>query len=375
MALTLSTLPPIYPAYSSNLILNASSTGATTKTYYQFRTYINSVLTDTFNYFADPITFDATINLSTVLSTFFESAVYAVTGNTCMEFIPDSVIPYQVLVYVYDSGNTFVESGATPTLYMFNGCVNSEENFTMSDYLHLDTNAKFLTNWQTTREIRPDSYAYIQTLNGNYGSGYTSDFQGIVVRRYQADLSTSAVTITGASASVKAIINLDVSPNSLNVLFPNFIDSNTSYYTVESRFRPQNLITININTENKLTKSYNFLYMNRLGGLDFFTAVKTSENNYKVTRNQLEQFVPKKTYYTQSQRTTSVQTQFLTAAQADGLKELFTASAIKLWFNGKMNDVKIVNASVQVLDRYPKDKFIQYVIDFEYNYRNFNQQF
>jgi hypothetical protein len=108
--------------------------------------------------------------------------------------------------------------------------------------------------------------------------------------------------------------------------------------------------------------------------LDCFTATKVSNDEYKVKKEKLEQFVTQKTYYTDSQRTTNIQTQYLSAYQADRLKELFTSSAVKLWFNGKMNDITITN-SFTVPDRYPHDKFIQIPIEFQYNSKNFSQQF
>lgn len=376
MAVTLSSLPVIYPVYNNNLILDAYYTGATNTHYYQFNVYIGTGLTDSFNYPASPLDYHAVINLSTVLSTYFETQVYTVTGITMFEAIPDSIVSYHVQVSVYNSGNTFVTSGITNTGYTFNGCINMEENLNMVDFIMSSASTgNFLTNWHTDRSITIDDYAYLSVITGDYGTGYTSQFGGVIITRYQSDGSTSQITKTYSGTS-KSIVNIDISPKSINVWDVGFIDTNTLYYTVdEINGYGTTEMKICITKEYKLTKFYNFLYVNRMGGIDFFTAVKVSSDDYKITKEQLEQFVTKKTYYTNADRITTILTQFLSAYQAARLQELFTAGACKLWFNGKMNDITITNNKVIVLDRYPKDKFIQYEIEFKYNYKNFIQQF
>lgn len=376
MALNLSALPVIFPVYNNNLILDAYYTSATTKHYYKFDVYINSILLDSFNYPANPIDKHAMINLSTVLSTYFETVVYQPSGITMFEAISDSIVPYYVKVSVYNSGNTYVTSGSTTTAYTFNGCINLEESLTMSDYIMSGASTGyFLTNWHTNRSIMLDDYAYLQVITGKYGTGYNSGFGGVRITRYQLDGTSSAITKTYTNTN-KAIVNMDISPKSINVWNPYFINAMTDFYTIEE-INGYNKITMRIDIikEYKITKFYNFLYVNRMGGLDFFTAVKVSDDEYKIKKEQLEQFTTRKTYYTDSERLTTVQTQFLSAYQAARLQELFTAGACKLWFNGKVNDITVTNNKVVVLDKYPKDKFIQYSIEFVYNYKNFVQQY
>jgi hypothetical protein len=376
MAISLSALPVIYPVYNNNLILDVSHTGATSNHYYRFDVYMGTGLTDSFNYPANPLDYHATINLSTVLSTYFETDVYSVVGITMFEEVPDSVVEYHVNVSLYSSGDTFVESGTTPTRYTYNGCTNMEESFTMMDYfMKITSSGYFLTDWHNDRQITINDYLYLQVLGGDYGSGYTSNFSGVTITRYQTDGSTSTITKT-YTGTTNCIVNIDISPVSINSNNPAFITTDTQYYTVAEK-NGYSLTTLRVDLikEYKLTKFYNFSYVNRLGGIDCFTAVKVSNDEYKIKKEQLEQFVTKKTYYTNAARTTTVLTQFLSAYQAAKLKDLFVSPAVKLWFNGKMNDIRITNGSIVVLDRYPKDKFIQYQIEFEYNYKNFIQQF
>jgi hypothetical protein len=372
---TLTSLPTVFPVYNNNLILNASHSASTSNHYYEFKIIFDGVQTDVFNYYADPRTFDATINLSTVLSTYFESQVYQPSGITMFERIAKSVIPYHVEVKLYNSGNTLVDSAVMNATYVFNGCSNAEEQLDMQDFIMSGaTSGYFLTNWHTQKTITLDDYNYISVLTGKYGSGYNSGFGGVRITRHQYD-GSSAVITKSYSDDTKAIVNIDISPKSINVWDMDFINSDTEYYEVqEIQGYSKQVMRIDINQEFKIKKFYNFIYVNRMGGLDCFTATKVSNDEYKVKKEKLEQFVTQKTYYTDSQRTTNIQTQYLSAYQADRLKELFTSSAVKLWFNGKMNDITITN-SFTVPDRYPHDKFIQIPIEFQYNSKNFSQQF
>lgn len=375
MALVFTTLPPIYPVYSDNLILSVSESGATSNHYYRFDVYINAALQDSFNCPADPTTYAAAINLSTILSTYFESNTYTPTTINLIETDTAAVVPYYVIASLYSSGNTLVCTAQTSTYYVFNGCVNAEEVFDITDYLiNSGSTGRFLTNWHTDRSLTMNDYGYLQVLHGNYGTGYVSQFGGISITRHQFDGSTQTITESYTGTS-KGIINIDISPKSINVWNADFINDNTEYYLVEEingyTLEP---LRVDIIREKKLTKFYNFNYVNRRGGMDFFTAVKVSENKYKIKKSDLEQYSTRKVYYTNTERTTTVLTQFLSAYQAEKLQELFNSPAVSLWFNDKMNSVKIVN-SIVVPDRYPKDKFIQYEIEFEYNNRYYTQQF
>ena len=60
---------------------------------------------------------------------------------------------------------------------------------------------------------------------------------------------------------------------------------------------------------------------------------------------------------------------------ADKLKELYFSPAIYVWFNNKLTPVRIITNSLPVLDRYPKDKFQQFTVEFSFLNKNYVQQY
>lgn len=374
MALTITSLPTVSLVYTNNLTITATETTATSLYTYRFNIFVNGVLQDSFIYPANPITFDATIDLSPLISTNFESEVFIPTA--VIEIIPDSIIFFYVSVAVYDENNSIVNTGSIPTVNVFNGCENIDENFDIFDYIMRDTSNKgyFLTNYQKDRQITLNDKAYIQALNGSYtGVEYDTDFNGITVTRYQKNGTTDTLDVN-FNTGTDAILNIDISPSTLNSITPDFINEDTLYYDTEEinglSIKP---IRTNLIEEFKHTKFYNFMYVNRLGGTDYFTAVKTSDNQYKNKKKLLDQFTIQKTYNIEVQRTTTVLTQFICPEQSDGLQEMFSSPAVKLWFNGKWYDIRIITKRIIIRDRYPKSDFIQYEIEFEYNNRYFTQ--
>jgi hypothetical protein len=265
-------------------------------------------------------------------------------------------------------------SGTTGGKYVFNGCANSEDNFNTSDFIMSGTSGGyFLTNWHTNREITLNDKAWISVISGNYGV-YISNFDGVTVTRYQLDGTSSGITFNPSPITAVAIINIDVSPAKINANYTNFINSQTEYYTIQERDNYSKIIMkIKIIQENKITKYYNFLYLNKLGGTDFYTFVKVSDENLKIGKKILDQYTQQKVYYTDVDKSIAVQSQFLSAYQINNLKELFHSSAVKMWKDGHLYDVRILNTDLVVLDRYPKTNFIQVMIEFSYNNRYYTQ--
>jgi len=378
MAIVLTSLPPVFPVYNSSLILNASHSGATNTHYFRFDVYLDSVLIDTFNYPCHPLDFDATIDLSTVLSTGFVSSVYTPSGTTVCELVPDSVKPYYVVANLYTSGDTYVASASTPTCYVFNGSFNTEDGFDMKDFIMYTNTTKkgrFLTNYSTNRVVMTGDTAFLSVLLGSYGTNYNVITSGFKFRSYSSTGLQQTYNVM-YSDSPKSILNLNISPSVLNSESAGFIDSDTIYYTIDE-FSGRNSIQMRVDIlkEYKLKKYYNFVYMNRLGGMDNFTAVKVSADEYSYKKDTLDQFTIQKQFYQQTERSTVVMTQFLSAYQAEKLQELFESPAVRLYFNNTWNSVRIINKKLVVPDRYPKDRFIQYEIEFQYNNKYYNQQY
>lgn len=378
MAVSLNSLNVLQPVYTDNLQLSIS--GATGNTcYYQLKLYIAGILQDTFNYPASPTSpYTADINVSTLLQSYFESSVYLPTGTTNLfELVPNSVILYRLDVSVYTALNALMFTGTTNGKYCFNGCANIEDNFDIKDFIMSGASAgNFLTNWHTNRAITINDKAYISVLSGNY-SDYISNFDGVIVTRYQYDGSSSGVTFDATGTITdKCIINIDVSPAKINANTgcTDFINAQTEYYTIQERQGySKQIMSIYVVQEYKITKFYNFMYVNKLGGLDFFTFVKVSNEEYLIKKGLLDQYTVQKVYYTDVEKTTVVQSQFLSAYQADKLKELFNSPAVKLWKDGKWYDIGITNKKLVVLDRYPKDRFQQFEIEFQYSNKYYSQ--
>jgi hypothetical protein len=375
MALTLSSLPSIYPVYTDNLNFTAFESTANANFTYNFSVYYNGVNIDTFDYFADPTIFNAEINLSTILQTQFTSTVFNKTGTTVFDFINNTINSYYIQVRCYNAANSLISSGITATRYVYNGIENTFETFSKNDYVfNSASTANFLTKWNTERAITINDKAYINTIIGAYGD-INSSFAGIIITRYQSDNTISAATFTNTDNTTKKILNIDVSPANINANVAGFINTNTLYYTItEKNNRQKEIMKINIVKEYKNSNYYNFLYLNSLGGIDFFTSVKNYSYNYTITKELLDQFNTQKVYNTDINQVVNTATQILSIYQADKLKELFYSPAVKVWNNNILNDIRITNQNLVVTGKYPKDT-IYYVINFMYNNKFYNQKY
>jgi hypothetical protein len=217
--------------------------------------------------------------------------------------------------------------------------------------------------------------AYVSTVIGQY-TGYPSAFGGITITRYQTNGTSSGVTFTNSNNTTKCIMNIDVTPSKINTTYPNFISSDTEYYTIkEKNNRTNEVMRIDIIKEYKLTKFYNFLYLNSLGGTDFFTFTKVSSDKYDVTRKTLDQFTIQKVYNTTVDKEVEVLSDWISQYQNDKVKELYYSPAVKLWFNSLLNDIQVTLKSFTVRDRYPKNDLISHTISFKYNYKYYVQKY
>lgn len=380
----ISDLHEIYPVYSTDLILevNGGQGGIPHDYTIGFDVYINRIVNnytfyDLIDSFKTPISKSRSkIDLSPILATQITSDAYTAKQSGLTEFISNGIRAYYVDAKAYDENNQLVTGTSTGIKYIFNGCADITEDFEMSNFIMSSGNSgKFLTNYNSSRNITINGTAYLQTITGDYGTGLASNISGFRITRYQSDLSSSGITSSWINNTDKRIININLSPDSINYLYPDFINDDTEYIVVnELGGYNTNTIKTIIIKEHKLKKFYNFIYTNRLGGTDYFSAVKVSDNTFKYKKKYLNQYYDKKLYNNEIKRTTSVLTQFMTSSQSDGLKELFSSPAIKLQLDGNLYDVNILNKRAVVRDRYPKNSLIQYEIEFEYNNKKFIQQ-
>jgi hypothetical protein len=163
---------------------------------------------------------------------------------------------------------------------------------------------------------------------------------------------------------------VDCSPSHINATHAGFINDDTEWYGVkEKNNKSITEMRVNMVKEYQVDKFYHFVYLNQAGGLDCFTAVKVSNNEYKIEKELLDQYLIQKVYNTAVEDTVTVQTQFLSTHTADKLKELFYSPAVKLYFDNTVNDIRITNTKLVVLDKFPKDKMKTYAITFMYNQR------
>lgn len=391
MNVLFSELPAISPVYNDNLILTISGASGNTM-YYAVTLVVNSITGDTFSYPAAPTSpFTANLNLSPLLATYFTSNVYIPSyPYQLMEKISNSIFNYYIIAKLYTANNTLKATAVTPTGYIFNGAYNKEDNFAITDYIINNSKGNFLTNWLTNREITvsgqtinnvgievyapTNDLAFVNVLTGQYGSSYNTAFSGVKITRHQLNGSTSTITSSYTDNTTKTLVNINISPSVLNSHSSGFINGDTDYYTIEDLLGyTKQPMRINIVRDHKITNFYNFLWLNKLGGVDFYTFTKVSNQNYKISKQKLDQYLNQKVFYTDSQKSIIVQSQYLTSYMADKLKELPQSPAVYVWFQGKLTAVQIITASLAVLDKYPKDNFQQFVIEFTFNNRNYLQ--
>lgn len=377
MAINFTTEPAtLSPVYTDELKVGALEDTTTNLSYYTVELYINFALVDEFVYFPSPIDDSIEFDLSPMLSTYFESAVYQPTGTTVFEVIPDSIVQYHYIIRTFTDADVQISSTAPSDHYMFNGCFNSADDLSMTDFIMSSGDTgNFLTNWDTNRDITLNDNAYLNVIIGDFGVGLVSDFGGIVLQVIKLD-GTLSNHLLPDSTSTKSILNINISPSIINGIFGDLINEDTKYLNIKE-YGARNRIDMKINIiqENKFSKFYNFIYLNHLGGLDFFTATKVSNEDYSISKKYLDQFSTKKVYDTSVDEEIVVLTQPILASAAKGLKELFISPAVMVDLNDNYNSVIITNSKIVIQDRYPKVNIIQMSISFQYNYKYYVQKF
>ena len=375
MSTTLSTLNNLSPVYSDNLKLTVSESTASSAFTYIFIITLNTTVIDTFRYFADPITFNAIIDLSPILSKYFTSEIYTPLGDV-IESISDSIFTYSVAVTTYNASNQVVDTANTGNKYVFNGCEDVQDNFDIDDFIfQTGKTSNFLTNWNTNRMITINDKAYLNTIIGNYTTN-VSAFSGIEVTRYQSDNTISSVEYNNTDNTNKRIINLDVSPDTINIINSNFLNSDTLYYTIKELNDRENVIMrINIIQKYKHTDYYNFLYMNKLGGIDFISAGVSPIEEIKIKKEILDHYETLKVYNISSTNEIIVLTELLTIDQFNYLYNLFTSPAVEVYYETILSSINITNRKIEKISKYPKSDMLRRVIEFEFNNKKYIQQF
>jgi len=375
MSTTLSTLNNLSPVYSDNLKLTVSESTASSAFTYIFIITLNTTVIDTFRYFADPITFNAIIDLSPILSKYFTSEIYTPLGDV-IESISDSIFTYSVAVTTYNASNQVVDTANTGNKYVFNGCEDVQDNFDIDDFIfQTGKTSNFLTNWNTNRMITINDKAYLNTIIGNYTTN-VSAFSGIEVTRYQSDNTISSVEYNNTDNTNKRIINLDVSPDTINIINSNFLNSDTLYYTIKELNDRENVIMrINIIQKYKHTDYYSFLYMNKLGGIDFISAGVSPIEEIKIKKEILDHYETLKVYNISSTNEIIVLTELLTIDQFNYLYNLFTSPAVNVYYETILSSINITNRKIEKISKYPKSDMLRRVIEFEFNNKKYIQQF
>lgn len=374
MSLTLSTLPNIYPVYNDDLELTATESTADANFVYNFTISLNGTVIDSFNYFADPISFDATINLNHILAPHFESSVYTNTTNI-MEIIPSSVYYYTVTVKSY-SGSTLIDTEVTSTKYVYNGCYDKQDQFDIDDYIFQTAKlSNFLTRWNNNRILTLNDKAYLTTISGNYTT-YVSNFGGIEVTAYNSNFTVVSHTFAYTGNVNKGLLSIDISPSRLNQDYTGFITSNTLYYTVkEINNKTNTVMRIDLITNKKHSDYYNFIYLNKFGGIDFITSTSLSTTSIDVEKEILDQYTIQKVYNTVIEEEVNTLTEYISYEQNNAVQDLFSSSAVKVYFNSLLSDVRITTDKHLLRKRYPKNDLIRLDINFIYNNKKYIQQY
>lgn len=299
------------------------------------------------------------------------------------------------------TGTTIYPNLAYSSGYTWNSTLKYEQQpyFNWTNFQLSGVTGRFLTNAPLTQKIRANERASLSFLNFSGGNAsYPTVPKYFRVRSYQNSGGSRSVYITDSVNTASTISQ--TTPNLLqhlgcgpwnfsqltsNMLFNSslpVINTNTDYkYDITGMYTDDNgvlqpcssAMTYSIDTNCYRYQPVRFMWLNKLGGMDYFTALLVSRHTNNITRNTFQKVLPfnyvvgnrgKTVTDVDIQETVVVTTDWVTDAESTWLQEFFQSpEAYELHDDGTILPIIIDNASVE-----DKKKINDGLINYEFNY-------
>ena len=301
--------------------------------------------------------------------------------------------------YWVDFGEVYDVSG-TPTIFANLGSYyssgdNAKSSNAVFDFLDwsktaytildIDSSNRTLNQQTFMEKLRQDEQKFITMF----------DPQGVLAYIRISLLNASMGVIIQSTAGYTPVsgitsINIAKAGNSfgyyLTVYNAAFTNPNAVYYSVEGLNSSEDLLFQNIyliDTSCTKYESVRLHWLNNLGAFDSFTFMKVSRNRTEVERKQYKKFQPldyaktfraKTNYYTKASDSITINSDYLTDAEYEGMKQLIESPIVMYEIDSNTYvPVNIVETNYEQ-KRYVNDRRMSNIeLTIQYTFDNFRQ--
>ena len=254
------------------------------------------------------------------------------------------------------------------------------------------TQKKFLTNAPLSQSVRPETNSWLYFMTD------TNIVSKLVLRTYNSSGSLlSSYTLsnpdTDMSNDANRFLRVPAGPANAGSAFSTTLDETIGSYTLHLADSGSNIIseifTFIINTDITKYTWYRLHFLNKLGGFDSFDFRYVSRSKINVNRANYKKYAGTETggtwsyasdergysqYDTHIRDSITLNSDWITDAQAAWLEELFTSPAVYL----ERSDCSLVAINISAnsfeIQKKANDKLINIQLDFSYTYDRYRQR-
>jgi len=307
--------------------------------------------------------------------------------------------------YVIKFGEEYGSDPAGPTQYLslvtdtkryiYNSVFDFPDfiGYNQTDWLiATSTQKKFLTNAPLSQSVRPGTNSWLYFMTD------TNIVSKLVLRTYNTggtllssyNLSNPDTDMTN---DANRFLRVPVGPANAGSAFSTTIDGTIGSYTLHLEDSSSNVIseifTFKINTEITKYTWYRLHFLNKMGGFDSFDFRYVSRSKINITRSNYKKYTGTESggawsyasdergysqYDTLIQDTITVNSDWITDAEANWLEEMFTSPAVYL----ERSDRSLVAVNIDTnsfeIQKKQNDKIINIQLDFSYAYDRYRQR-
>jgi len=265
--------------------------------------------------------------------------------------------------------------------------------YNQTDWLiAVSTQKKFLTNAPLSQSVRPGTNSWLYFMTD------TNIVSKLVLKTYNSSgtlLSSYSLSNpdTDMSNDGNRFLRVPAGPANAGTAFSTTLDGTIDSYTLHLEDSSSNVIseifTYKINTEITKYTWYRLHFLNKMGGFDSFDFRYLSRSKINVTRSNYKKYTGTESggawsyvsdergysqYDTLIQDTITVNSDWITDAQAGWLDELFTSPAVYLERSDRSLLAINIDTNSFEIQKKANDKVINIQLDFSYAYDRYRQR-
>lgn len=307
----------------------------------------------------------AKIDIQNVLQAYFEMSV--LTHEAFVLDYSTGILPYSITAYS-KVGDSSTSSDTDSGYYVFGGVDQYNRCWDASTFLFADgEDGKFLSNWDTERDIHIEDDVYFQTF---YGSALNSCLDKLEIVTY--DGTDSSINVIDLSTGLNytddaSIISFNLGPVAINAKFDaSIITEDTQYYTIRDQDLDSQLYRVNIKSiDRRFNDYYRIFYVNSYGATEAFNFTLVPENTISISKTTYVNDRQYRSFGTKVEDKYKVTSNWVCEEVSKALKELWHTPRASLYKDNTYIPIIIEESSKTISNKWNMSP-INYTLEFKY---------